>query len=77
MDWYRQQRGEHTIDLADDNDLSKLRGDEVLDTYRESQIVNEQVLIDVKRAPKLHVGQFYETIIESADDFDLYATIIS
>jgi RNA polymerase sigma-70 factor (ECF subfamily) len=49
MDWYRQQRGEHTIDLADDNDLSKLRGDEVLDTYRESEIVNEQVLRDVKR----------------------------
>lgn len=49
MDWYRAQKGERIIDLADDNDLNNLSGDYVLDTYRESEIVNEQVKSDVKR----------------------------
>ena len=49
MDWYRAQRSEHIVDLADDNDLSKLKGHEVLDNFRESEIVNEQVMSDVRR----------------------------
>lgn len=49
MDWYRQQKSEHIVEPTEDNDLSNLRGASVLDTYRESEIVNEQVLIDVKR----------------------------
>ena len=49
MDWYRAQRSEHIVDLADDNDLSKLKGHEVLDNFRESEIVNEQVMDDVRR----------------------------
>lgn len=49
MDWYRAQRSEHFVDLADDNDLSKLKGHEVLDNFRESEIVNEQVMDDVRR----------------------------
>ena len=49
MDWYRDQKGERTIDLAGDNDLSKLKGDQVMDINRESEIVNEQVMNDVKR----------------------------
>jgi RNA polymerase sigma-70 factor (ECF subfamily) len=49
MDTYRQVRTEHVVDLADDNNLSNLRGSEVLDTWRESQLVNEQVLRDVKK----------------------------
>jgi RNA polymerase sigma-70 factor (ECF subfamily) len=49
MDWYRQQQSERIIDLADDNNLSNLKGDGVLDGWRENEIVNEQVLIDVKR----------------------------
>lgn len=48
MDWYRAQRSEHIVDLADDNDLSKLKGHEVLDNFRESEIVNEQVMDDVR-----------------------------
>jgi len=49
MDWYRSQKSEHIIDLAEDNDLSILKGDQVMDTYRETEIVNEQVMHDVKR----------------------------
>lgn len=49
MDRYRALRNEHIIEPTQDNDLSNLRGDAVLDTYRESEIVNEQVLRDVKK----------------------------
>ncbi len=49
MDWYRAQKSEHIIDLADSNDLSNLQGDQVLDSYRESEMVNEQVRTDVRR----------------------------
>lgn len=49
MDRYRAQRNEHIVEPTADNDLSKLSSDAVLDTYRESEIVNEQVLCDVKK----------------------------
>lgn len=49
MDWYRQQQASHVVEPNEDNDLENLRGASVLDTFRESEIVNEQVLIDVKR----------------------------
>lgn len=49
MDWYRAQRNEHIIEPTQDNDLSNLKGASVLDTYRESEIINEQVLCDVKK----------------------------
>ena len=49
MDWYRQQKSEHIVEPTEDNDLSNLRGASVLDTYRESEMSNEQVLADVKR----------------------------
>ena len=49
MDWYRTQKSERIIDLADDNDLSNLKGDFVMDSYRESELVNAQVKADVKK----------------------------
>lgn len=49
MDWYRAHRNEHIVEPTDDNDLSNLMGASVLDTYRESEIINEQVLMDVKK----------------------------
>jgi len=49
MDWYRQQQTRHIVEPNAENDLQNLRGASVLDTYRESEIINEQVLIDVKR----------------------------
>ncbi|MCH5302431.1 MAG: sigma-70 family RNA polymerase sigma factor [Prevotella sp.] len=49
MDWYRNQKGEHIVEPTADNDLTKLNTDNILDTYRENDIVNEQVLLDVKK----------------------------
>ena len=49
MDWYRAQRSEHIVDLADENDLSKLKGEQVMDNFRESELVNEQLMDDVRR----------------------------
>ena len=49
MDWYRTQKSERIIDLGDDNDLSNLKGDFVMDSYRESELVNAQVKADVKK----------------------------
>ena len=49
MDWYRQQKTEHIVEPTEDNDLSNLGGQDLLDTFRESEMVNEQVLADVKR----------------------------
>ncbi len=49
MDWYRQQQSRHVIEPNPENNLQNLSGDQVLDTFRESELVNEQVLCDVKR----------------------------
>jgi len=49
MDWYRAQHSEHIVEPTEDNDLSNLRGASVMDTYRETEMVNEQVLRDVKK----------------------------
>jgi len=49
MDWYRAHRNERIVEPTEDNDLSNLRGASVMDSYRESEIVNEQVLNDVKK----------------------------
>ena len=49
MDWYRAQKNEHIVEPTEDNDLSNLKGASVMDTFRENEIVNEQVLKDVKK----------------------------
>ena len=49
MDQYRQLQSRHIIEPNADNDLQNLRGASILDTYRESELVNEQILCDVKR----------------------------
>lgn len=48
MDAYRMQSGSHTVDVAEDNDLSKLRDSSIIDGSRELELINEQVLADVK-----------------------------
>jgi RNA polymerase sigma-70 factor (ECF subfamily) len=53
MDDYREQRNERIVEPTEDNDLSNLRGASVLDTYRETEMVNEQVLLDVKKMMNL------------------------
>jgi RNA polymerase sigma-70 factor (ECF subfamily) len=49
MDWYRQQQSHHLIEPNPDNDLSSLKGEMPIDVYREIELVNEQVLSDVKK----------------------------
>ena len=48
MDWYRQQKNEHLIEPVKDNDLNNLRGESLLDSCREHEIVNKQIMHDVK-----------------------------
>ena len=48
MDCYRQQNSEHVVETSDDNDLSNLRCDDLLDINRENEYVNAQVLNDVR-----------------------------
>lgn len=48
MDWYREQRSRNLIEPTDENDLSNLGGNEILDTNVENRYVNDQIMIDVK-----------------------------
>lgn len=49
MDWYRQTKNEHIIEMSVDNDLTNLKNASVMDACREDEIVNEQVMSDVRR----------------------------
>ncbi len=49
MDWYRSQKNERIVEPTQDNDLGNLRVASVLDSYRETEMINEQVLLDVKK----------------------------
>lgn len=49
MDWYREQRAEKIVEPTEDNDLSNLSGNDLLDTNVENQFVNDQVLRDVRK----------------------------
>ena len=48
MDKYRMQQTEHIVEPTEDNNLSNIKSASVLDTYRESEIINEQIMEDVK-----------------------------
>ena len=48
MDTYRQQKNVHVIEPTIDNDLSKLRNNDVMDLNRENEFVNAQILRDVR-----------------------------
>ena len=48
MDTYRQQKNVHIIEPTIDNDLSKLRNNDVMDLNRENEFVNAQILRDVR-----------------------------
>ena len=49
MDWSREQRAEKIVEPTEDNDLSNLSGNDLLDTNVENQFVNDQVLKDVRK----------------------------
>ena len=48
MDWYRMQKSKQIVEPTQNNDLTNLKCMSVLDSYRESEIANEQVLSDVR-----------------------------
>lgn len=48
MDWYRQQRAQNIDDAPKENDLSNV-GSTLLESSREGELVNNQVMEDVRR----------------------------
>lgn len=48
MDWYRQQRAQKIVDAPKENDLSNV-GSTLLESSREGELVNNQVMEDVRR----------------------------
>lgn len=48
MDWYREQRSRNLIEPTDENDLSNLSGNEILDSNVENRYENDQIMVDVK-----------------------------
>lgn len=48
MDWYRQQRAQNIVDATKENDLSNV-GSTLLESSREGELVNNQVMEDVRR----------------------------
>lgn len=48
MDWYRQQRAQNIVDAPKENDFSNV-GSTLLESSREGELVNNQVMEDVRR----------------------------
>ena len=48
MDVYRQQKGEHIVESGENNDLSRLRSEDLMDSNREAEYVNTQIMADVR-----------------------------
>ena len=48
MDWYRQQRAQNIVDAPKENDLSNV-GSTLLESSREGELVNNQVMEGVRR----------------------------
>ena len=49
IDYYRAQKSNRIVEPTKDNDLSNLNSNSVMDSNRESEIANAQVLRDVKK----------------------------
>lgn len=49
MDWYREQRQQGLVDASNENDLSNVGGYDLIESNREKDFINTQVLADVKR----------------------------
>ena len=48
MDTYRQQKSEHIVEASEDNDLNKLRRQDLMEMNRENEFVNTQIMQDVR-----------------------------
>ena len=49
IDYYRAQKSSKIVEPTKDNDLSNLSSNSLMDSNRESELANEQVLRDVKK----------------------------
>ena len=49
MDWYREQRARNLIELSEENNLSNLSKNDILDINVENRYVNDQIMTDVKK----------------------------
>ena len=49
MDWYRDQKARNLVEPTEDNDLSRLGRNNILDLNIENKFVNNQIMDDVKR----------------------------
>lgn len=49
MDWYRQQQSTHIVDANEENDLQNLKNASVMDSNKEAEMINEQILVDIKK----------------------------
>ena len=48
MDTFRQQKSEHIVEASEDNDLNKLRRQDLMEMNRENEFVNAQIMQDVR-----------------------------
>ena len=48
MDTFRQQKSEHIVEASEDNDLNKLRRQDLMEMNRENEFVNTQIMKDVR-----------------------------
>ena len=48
MDTYRQTKSEHIVEASEDNDLNKLRTQDLMEMNRENEYVNTQIMKDVR-----------------------------
>lgn len=48
MDWFRDIRNQKIVEPTEDNDLSNISPNEIMDTNVENEFVNQQTLLDVK-----------------------------
>jgi RNA polymerase sigma factor (sigma-70 family) len=53
MDWYREQKAEKIVEPTEDNDLSNIGSNVLLDGNIENKYVYEQVMVDVKKMMNL------------------------
>lgn len=53
MDWYRQQQTSHIIEVTEDNNLQNLKSISVMDISKETEMINEQILLDIKKMVKM------------------------
>ncbi len=49
MDWYRDQHLQNVVEVTEDNDLSNIKGEELLETNIENAYVKDQVMVDVRQ----------------------------